>query len=627
MLEVLFPNADRELDLFLLSLLVFLPAACAFLLLLIPAKWAEVQKWFALAGTCLTLTVALCALVDYYNLLDSRSDRSTRSFYHPGTSLEARSDSMASVIATGDGRYLSDDLVVRRPWIAKFDIDYSLAADGINLLMVLLTCIVVPLAVVASWKIEKNLRLYLVLLLLLQSGVLGAFLAMDLFLFYVFYEVMLVPMYFLIGLWGGGQRQYAAIKFVIYTLVGSVGLLVAIIALYSANAADFVPQAETEQRVVELIAKKPWLSPEEARSQVEVHTFDTVTLAKIGRAVMLVLTDQTDRLGAVGEKNAKPGSVLLFAAGVDRDAAIDRLRAQPICTPTFQYLIFALLFLGFAVKVPIVPLHSWLPDAHVEAPTPISMILAGVLLKLGGYGLLRFAFPFCPWAAAQLAWWIGLIGVVGIIYGAFVALGQKDFKRLLAYSSVSHMGYVVLGLASWGTKDDAGYWEWGVNGAVFQMLAHGITATGLFFVVGAIYDRAHHREMAKLGGLKEPMPVFSANSAILVFASLGLPGLCGFVGEFQVMISAWKCSWGLGTAAILATILTAAYLLWTWQRVFLGTNHATAAFPDASTRELVVLVPLVLLSIILGIAPGFLITSWVEPSVQAWVTSLAQLKP
>ena len=226
----------------------------------------------------------------------------------------------------------------------------------------------------------------------------------------------------------------------------------------------------------------------------------------------------------------------LFAPGVDRKAAIARLKAQPVCTREFQYLIFALLFLGFAVKVPIVPLHSWLPDAHVEAPTPISMILAGVLLKLGGYGLIRVAFPICPWAAAELAWWVGLIGVIGIVYGALVAMGQTDFKKLLAYSSVSHMGFVVLGLAAWGSAANARYWQWGLNGAMFQMVAHGITASALFFVVGVVYDRAHHRDLNRFGGLNEPMPLYAGFSAILFFASMGLPGLCGFVGEFCVVL-------------------------------------------------------------------------------------------
>jgi len=615
----MFDPAVRELDLINLTLLVFLPAAFALVLLVVPARFKEFMRWWALIGTAATLTLGLCRLIDYYTLLDSYSDRSVRSLYHPDTRLDVRSDQQALDAAQAVPRaYNSFDLLSRRPWVARFDIDFALAADGISLCLVLLTCLVMLLAVVASWKIEHYLRGYLVLLLLLQTGVLGAFLALDLFLFYVFYEVMLLPMYFLIGLWGGGRRKFAAIKFVIYTLFGSVGLLAAIIALYSVDVRDFVPKA-----------------PGEPRAE-EVHTFDPVTLSRVGRAVMLVLTDQEGRIAVQGVENgaltlpppsAAGGPVPLLAPGVDRDAAVARLKAQPVCTPTFQYLIFALLFVGFAVKVPIVPLHSWLPDAHVEAPTPVSMILAGVLLKLGGYGLIRFAYPLCPWAASELSWWVGLIGVVGIVYGALVAMGQTDFKKLLAYSSVSHMGYVVLGLASWSSGERSAYWEWGVNGAVFQMLAHGITASALFFVVGVVYDRAHHREVDRLGGLMEPMPLYGGLSVVLFFASMGLPALCGFVGEFMVILAAWNYSPSLAIPAILATILTAAYLLWTWQRVFLGTNPATAGFPDLSVREFVVLFPFALLAVVLGVLPGVLVFQWLEPSVQGWIDALARLKP
>ena len=627
MLELVLNSGERELDLFQLTGLIAMPAFFALLLLIVPSTWKTCMKWLALVGTVLTLVVALCTWVDFYNLLDSRSDRTVRSMYHPATSLEARADVIAKVIATGEGKYLSDDLMIRRGWIDRFHVDYSLGVDGINLLMVLLTCVVMVLAVVASWKIEQNLRMYLMLLLILQSGVLGAFLSMDLFLFYVFYEVMLLPMYFLVGLWGGEHRKKAAMKFVIYTLVGSVMLLSAIIALSTVNVRDFVPQATVELQQLDLKKSQPNLSDAEIKQKVEVHSFDFNTLSKAGRAAMLVLTNQEARLTSVNAKEKPDNTVALFAEGVDRTAAIERLKQSPICNPTFQMVVFVLLFLGFAVKVPIVPLHSWLPEAHVEAPTPVSMILAGVLLKLGGYGLIRFAFPLCPWAASELSWYVGLLGVISMGYGAIVALGQSDFKRLLAYSSISHMGYVVLGLSAWGASGTAEFWEWGVNGALYQMVAHGVTATALFFVVGVVYDRAHHRDLNRLGGLSEPMPVFTGLSAILFFASMGLPGLCGFVGEFQVMIGAWKCCWGLATVAILITILTAAYLLWAWQRVYFGTNPATKDFPDVTPREWAVLLPLVILSIALGVMPGVLITSWAEPSVHAWVQQLAVLKP
>ena len=510
--------------------------------------------------------------------------------------------------------------------------------DGISLPLIVLTALVTLLAIGASWKVEESVRGYLVLMLLLETGVIGAFLALDFFLFYVGYELMLFPMYILIGIWGGHRRKYAALKFVIYTLLGGVCILIAMFALNSVNVRDFVDQEEVKLRAKELAKAEFGVNPAESQvadaiNHVEVHTFDFVTLSKAGRAVALILNGQEDRLIAktkVSEepgKNDDPTKVKLFAPGVDRTAAIARLKAQQVCTKQFQYFIFALLFIGFAIKVPIVPLHSWLPDAHVEAPTPVSMILAGVLLKLGGYGLIRVAFPICPWAANELAWYVGLIGVVGIVYGAFVAMGQTDFKKLLAYSSVSHMGFVVLGLASWGSAANARYWQWGVDGAMFQMIAHGITASALFFVVGVVYDRAHHRDLNRFGGLKEPMPLYAGMSAILFFASMGLPGLCGFVGEFCVFIAAWNFSPALAIPAVLSVVLTAGYLLWTWQRVYLGTNPNTKSFPELSPREAMCLFPFAVLAILLGVLPGMLLFNWMDPSISGWVENMAPLKP
>lgn len=623
-----------ESDLTWLSLLVFLPALFAVGLLAFPAAWTEAMRWWALFGTAGTLALALCVVVGYYTLLDSHLDANGRPGYSVHTRLDARADKAASDAAQPIPKALqSRDWVARRPWIGPFGIQYALGADGISLPLVVLTAFVMFLAVVASWKITESVRGYLALLLILETGVIGAFLALDFFLFYVSYELMLLPMYVLIGLWGGQRRKYAALKFVVYTLLGGVCLLVAMIALYSVNVRDFVDQEEVKQKALDFRKSNPQYSEADALARVEVHSFDFVTLSKVGRAAALVLSGQEDRLavkGRVSEEPAKgddPTKVKLFAPGVDRAAALARLKAQPVCTKQFQYLVFALLFVGFAVKVPIVPLHSWLPDAHVEAPTPVSMILAGVLLKLGGYGLIRVAFPVCPWAAAELAWWVGLIGVIGIVYGALVAMGQTDFKKLLAYSSVSHMGFVLLGLASWGTAARAQYWQWGVDGAMFQMVAHGVTASALFFIVGVVYDRAHHRDLDRFGGLKEPMPLYAGMSAILFFASMGLPGLCGFVGEFLVLSAAWNFSPALAVPAILSVILTAGYLLWAWQRVYLGTNPATKDYPELTPREAVCLLPFVALSIALGVVPSVLLFNWMDPSVSGWIENMAPLKP
>jgi len=297
--------------------------------------------------------------------------------------------------------------------------------------------------------------------------------------------------------------------------------------------------------------------------------------------------------------------------------------SQPFFTKPFQILMFVLLFIGFAIKVPVFPFHTWLPDAHVEAPTPISMILAGVLLKLGGYGILRIAYPICPWAAEYLAWPLVLFGMINIVYGAFAAMAQTDFKKLVAYSSISHMGYVILGIAVWKVATGSQYWWWGINGAMFQMIAHGITSAGMFFLVGVIYDRAHHRNLDNFRGLMEPMPLYGGISAIIFFAAMGLPGLCGFVGEVFVVLAAWNFSPVVAFLAALTVVLTAAYILWTVQRVYFGTNPAYKGFPDMSLREVLIAAPLVVLSVALGVFPSYLLLSWMEPSIAGLVNTLA----
>jgi NADH-quinone oxidoreductase subunit M len=611
-----------EYDLVLMSLVIFTPAAFGVLALFFSAKWVEGVRWWALVGATATLILSLCLLIEYYALLDRYSDRGLRSMHHPKTQLDARVDeSMRRASQSPPNPQIADDWVASVPWIQRFDINYAIAVDGFSLPLILLTSVVLFLSVIASWGIEQNVRAYFALLLILETGVLGTFFATDLFLLYVFYEIMLIPMYFLIGLWGGGRRKYAAIKFVLYTLAGSVFILVAIIGLYFTDVRDYVDNATVDDRAAERKRENPKLGPDEAR---EYHTFSIPVLQRAGQAAMLHLNGHGDKLAA--REEGGEGKIELLGRGVKPNDASARM-GQPFFRPTYQYILFLLLFVGFAVKVPIVPLHSWLPDAHVEAPTPISMVLAGVLLKLGGYGIIRLAYPICPWAAEQLSLALGIVGAFAIVYGAFVAMGQTDFKRLLAYSSVSHMGYVILGFAVWSTGGRSQYWSWAMNGAMFQMLAHGISSAGMFFVVGVAYERAHHRDINRYGGLMTSMPLYGGLSAILFFASMGLPGLCGFVGEVFVVLGTWNFHPGLAIPAILATVLTAGYLLWTWQRVFLGVNPATANYPDLSAREAVVLIVFCALAMALGVFPQTLVLNWMEPSVTGLVESLARLKP
>ena len=433
-------------------------------------------------------------------------------------------------------------------WIKSFNIEYFLGTDGISISMILLTALISFIACLASmpwWsKVDEHhfsRRMtpgFMALFLLLETGMMGVFCSLDIFLFYIFWELMLLPMYFLIGVWGGPRKEYAAIKFFLYTLAGSVLMLIAIIALYYNSG----PAA--------LIDGTP--AP---------HSFNMLELAR---------------------NNFSLAAPLQFG----------RLVSLP-----FAKVMWVLLFIGFAIKIPMFPFHTWLPDAHVEAPTPISVILAGILLKMGPYGILRVNFTILPdatrWAADAMA----IFGVINIVYAAFVCMAQSDLKKLIAYSSVSHMGFVLLGMAAFTPE--------GISGAVLQMWNHGIISPMLFLIAGVIYDRAHHREIAKFGGLASQMPEYAGVTGIAFMASLGLPGLAGFISEMLCFLGAFPVYRGLTMISVLAVIITAGYYLWAMQRMFLGPlNPKYEGFEDLWPRERLTLYPLLLITVVMGFYPA-----------------------
>jgi NADH-quinone oxidoreductase subunit M len=508
----------------ILAAITLLPIAGALLVMLIPREEEAIHRGLGFATALVTFLASLFILGDF--------DASQAGF----------------------------QLQVDKVWIESLGIHFHLGIDGISLWLVLLTTFLMPLTLLSPQAIGiRNIRVreFIVCMLLLEAGMIGAFLALDLFVFYVFWELMLIPMYFIIGIWGGDRRLYASIKFVIYTLIGSLLMLVAILYLYV-----------------------------QYRAVTGTSSFDYVALSHL---------------------------------------------TLPY-TP--QLLCFGAFALAFAIKVPIFPLHTWLPDAHVEAPTGGSVLLAGVMLKFGAYGLLRFAWPLFPLAAAHMAPLVAILAVIGIIFGALMAYVQEDAKKLVAYSSVSHLGFVVLGIVT--------LTEAGVQGAVYQMLAHGISTGGLFLGVGLLYDRRHSRKLADFGGLWAKTPVFAACFLVIVLASVGLPGLCGFVGEFLVLLGTFTArkTWNLigvvdylpapkilAMLAATAVILSAMYLLTMFQKLMFGPldkpENKAASFRDIHGREVWVFGIVIVTALVMGIWPKPILDRS-EKSVQAMLSSYTE---
>ena len=481
----------------MLTLIVFLPLVAAAVCALLPKQQPTWPRWVAAVFAAVDL-----ALVGY-------------------------------VIATFDRAQTAPQFVEKFAWVPMVNINYYLGVDGISLPILFLSALLTLLAVIGSWKIDKKPAFYFSMLMLLQVGMNGVFLALDFVLFYVFWELVLVPMYFLIAQWGGERREYASIKFFLYTLLGSVFMLVGVVALY-----------------------------------LKTGSFDIMWLQS---------------------------------------------HAGPMLSSGVQWWLFLAFFLGFAVKVPVWPLHTWLPDAHVEAPTAASVILAGVLLKMGTYGFMRVSLPILPSGFHQWQIALAVLAMISIVYGAAVAFAQTDLKKLVAYSSVSHMGFAMLGIAS-GTAI-------GLNGAMAVNFSHGLTTGMLFFMVGMVYDRAHTREIAKLSGLAGQMPVIAGLMAFASFASMGLPGLSGFIGEFLSLLGAWGAwgnshmAWLVGISA-LGVLFGACYILWMLQRVVLGQpSYVIADLPDISVREIVVAAPLVVLTVAVGLNWNLLL-GYVDPAVR-----------
>lgn len=547
----------------LLSILIFLPITAAALIALLPHRTRNSFKFIALGVGVIQLLLAVILYLQY--------------------------DSGLAGVNKIDEFQFTENV----PWInldlstlGKLSARYFIGVDGLSVTMVLLSVLVLFIGTIASWNIKDRVKGYFSLYLVLNAAIIGCFVALDFLLFYLFFEFMLLPMYFLIGLWGGPRREYASIKFFLYTLLGSIFILIVMIALYlsvidPAATAVEVGLAEHAGQVTSPMVEQVqgMLANNEVSTEKMVHTFSMIHMTNA--------------------ENYIPHSIM------------DVHEVKLILGHPARMAAFLLIFLGFAIKIPVVPLHTWLPDAHVEAPTPISVVLAGVLLKVGAYGLIRTGYMIIPDGAVYYAWWIGLFGVISIIYGAMCALASNDLKRLIAYSSVSHMGFVLLGLASLTSE--------GVSGAIYQMVSHGIISAALFIIAGVIYERSNNRLIENYSGLALKMPKYTVFVVIFFFASMGLPGFSGFIAEIFVLLGSFSSSvvnglipkW-MAVVAASGLVFSAAYYLWTIQRMFFGkffTKGQVVAdtLIDLKRREYLMFVPLFIFALLLGVFPNLLL--------------------